>query len=295
VTRLADIQAHVAGMQELSQIIGSMRAVANLRVQEALGALSSVRQYGAAMREALGQALSLTGAAQERRGGRPPEPAGAAAGRIVIVCTSELGFVGAFNEPLIEQAAQALTAADRLFILGSRGTAWAHERRLPVYWSRPMAAHLAGVPRAVQTLVEAVYGLIAHGRAGAAEVIYAGCRRGSAPVLTRRRLFPLQEAAAGPAPANPPLHYLPTPLLLERLTEAYIFALLTEAVTESIASENNARFLAMQAAHDNAARRLGELRQALALARQDEITTELLDLVTGAMALAPRRLPARQD
>ena len=38
----------------------------------------------------------------------------------------------------------------------------------------------------------------------------------------------------------------------------------------------------MQAAHDNVSKKLDELREEGRRARQDEITTELLDLVTGA-------------
>jgi F0F1-type ATP synthase gamma subunit len=40
----------------------------------------------------------------------------------------------------------------------------------------------------------------------------------------------------------------------------------------------------MSAAHDNVSKKLGELRQDARAARQDEITAELLDLVTGAEA-----------
>ena len=41
----------------------------------------------------------------------------------------------------------------------------------------------------------------------------------------------------------------------------------------------------MEAAHDNVAKKLDQLRQDARHARQTEITTELLDLVTGAEAL----------
>jgi F-type H+-transporting ATPase subunit gamma len=61
--------------------------------------------------------------------------------------------------------------------------------------------------------------------------------------------------------------------------------MLTEAAVEALAAENAARFAAMDAAHDNVSKKLEQLRQDARQARQDEITTELLDLVTGAEAL----------
>jgi F-type H+-transporting ATPase subunit gamma len=66
--------------------------------------------------------------------------------------------------------------------------------------------------------------------------------------------------------------------------DEYACALLTEAVVESILSENAARFAAMESAHDNVSKKLDKLRNAEREARQTEITMELLDLVTGAEA-----------
>jgi len=45
----------------------------------------------------------------------------------------------------------------------------------------------------------------------------------------------------------------------------------------------------MGSAHDNVSKKLEELRQDSGQARQSEITTELLDLVTGAGSDARRR------
>jgi F-type H+-transporting ATPase subunit gamma len=72
--------------------------------------------------------------------------------------------------------------------------------------------------------------------------------------------------------------------LHEMLMAEYVFALLSEAAVESMASENAARFAAMGSAHDNVSKKLDQLRQAEREARQNEITTELLDLITGANA-----------
>jgi ATP synthase len=69
----------------------------------------------------------------------------------------------------------------------------------------------------------------------------------------------------------------------------------TEAVVESLAAENAARFAAMGSAYDNVSKRLEELRQDARLARQDEITTELLDLVTGAEASQSAKRAAKTE
>ena len=43
----------------------------------------------------------------------------------------------------------------------------------------------------------------------------------------------------------------------------------------------------MEAAHENVSRRLVQLGQSARYARQEEITSELLDLLTGSNALGP--------
>ncbi len=64
-----------------------------------------------------------------------------------------------------------------------------------------------------------------------------------------------------------------------------MFALLTEAAVESIASENAARFAAMDSANRNIAKKQDLLRQQAREARQTETTAEILELITGAEAL----------
>jgi F-type H+-transporting ATPase subunit gamma len=121
------------------------------------------------------------------------------------------------------------------------------------------------------------------------EVMFARNHEGGDTTIERLLLFPIDPVSFARGHRRQlPLHNLPAADLLQKLVEDYVFALLTEAAVESLASENAARFAAMQSAHDNASKKLEQLRQEARQARQDEITTELLDLVTGAEVQAPR-------
>ena len=81
------------------------------------------------------------------------------------------------------------------------------------------------------------------------------------------------------------MHNLDPEALLNRLMAEYVFALLTAAAVESMASENAARFAAMESAHGNVETKLDRLRQQANQARQSEITEELLDLIAGTRTL----------
>ncbi|HTX06763.1 MAG TPA: F0F1 ATP synthase subunit gamma [Steroidobacteraceae bacterium] len=292
--RLAEIERHVASMEELQQIVGAMRAIASMRMQEAVRALSSVREYGTALVDALHDALAIASDETRVGGGdmrRLTDETGAPgqwrARRAIVLFASEHGFVGGFNQRLIETAESDLTATDALMIVGSRGAAFAAERGHAAAWSHPLATGLTGIPETVRLLEEALLPRISRAAVLRAEVIYGRYGRSGQLDIERRRLFPLE---LGPVRAErrglAPLHDLPLPELLEKLTTEYMLAQLTEAATEALAAENAARFAAMDSARDNVGRKLDTLRLDASGARQEEITTELLDLVTGEQALS---------
>jgi F-type H+-transporting ATPase subunit gamma len=74
-------------------------------------------------------------------------------------------------------------------------------------------------------------------------------------------------------------------VLLQRLASEYLFAELTRAVMESLASENGARLRVMEAADHNTGDKLEGLRRSENALRQEAITSELLDVVTGSEAI----------
>ncbi len=73
--------------------------------------------------------------------------------------------------------------------------------------------------------------------------------------------------------------------LLSRLLHQYLFVSIFRASAESQASEHASRLAAMQSAQRNLDERLGEVTMVFRRARQNAITSELLDVVSGFEAL----------
>lgn len=284
MTRLAEIESHIGSMAELREIVGAMRSLASMRVQEAQRMLPPIRRYAETMAAGIGAALLLVP--------KPRPLRGAARGRrALVVCTAEHGFVGGFNERILDAAQASLRSNDALFVLGSRGAASVRERGWQTVWTCPMATRPEGAPATTRRLTAELYRGIAAGNLTRVEVMFACHRQSGGTTIEERRVFPLDLAGLSAAhPRQPPLHNLPPAELLKKLIADYVFALLTEAAVESLASENAARFAAMQAAHDNVSNKLEQLRQDARQARQTEITTELLDLVAGAEAQESREM-----
>lgn len=85
-----------------------------------------------------------------------------------------------------------------------------------------------------------------------------------------------------------PVFNLPPEDLLAALIRSYLFASIFRAAAEALVTENAARLVRMQQAEQSVDERLEILNSETRLARQSEITTELLDVIIGFEALKDR-------
>lgn len=77
--------------------------------------------------------------------------------------------------------------------------------------------------------------------------------------------------------------------LLSGLMHEYLTVILTRGITASLAAEHYARMVNMQQAEKNIDKSLEEMNLAYQQARQTQITDELIDIVSGAEAMTPKR------
>lgn len=274
MARLAELETRLASIGELDDVIGAMRALAAVRMRQASEALRAARVHAEAVRLALDAARQLVPEASAAP--VPSRP-------LVVVFCTEHGFAGAYNERLLDRASDGERAP--LVIVGSRGASLASERGLDVVATLAAASHPSGVLDVARRTATTVYEQLGRAGLGRAEMIYGRGIAMGMPAIEQVQLLPVERARAA-ALAFPPLHQLEPRLLIEQLVAELVLAELARVAMESLAAESSARMQAMSAARENIERKLGELRQAEHRARQDQVTTELLDLVTGAEALA---------
>jgi F-type H+-transporting ATPase subunit gamma len=105
------------------------------------------------------------------------------------------------------------------------------------------------------------------------------------PAIETVQLLPVVRSRATRA-TTPPLYHLEPRALVDVLVTELVVAELARIAMESLAAESSARMQAMSAARDNIERTLADLQRAHHRARQDQVTTELLDLITGSEAMS---------
>jgi len=100
------------------------------------------------------------------------------------------------------------------------------------------------------------------------------------------QLLPLSGERLGVPEGNWDYIYEPeAKAVLDQVLSRYIEAIIYQAVTENMASEQSARMVAMKAASDNAATLIDELTLIYNKNRQASITKELSEIVGGAAAV----------
>ena len=77
--------------------------------------------------------------------------------------------------------------------------------------------------------------------------------------------------------------------LFSALLHEYFTIQLTNALISSLAAEHFTRMNHMQQAENNIEEKLGELNLQYQLARQNQITEELIDIVSGATAITKKK------
>jgi F-type H+-transporting ATPase subunit gamma len=281
--RPVDLRNRIRSLAELRDVVGAMRSLSAVRVQQAQEMLVAIRQYTAVVESALSESAPRQIASSERtvrdEGDTPRTTT-------VVAFGSEHGFVGAFNDHVLARASAEISAPrDRLLVVGSRGAMIAGERRHPVAWTCPMASHVGGVDEVALRIAEET----GRGGEGLTQVVlvYTRCTGGAGGSLEAEALLPIPRGPRlAPRRDRPsPVSNLASNDLFDALVGELVFARLTHAAMESFASESAARLAAMKSAHDNIEDKLAALVGLEREGRQEEITTELLDVITGVEAM----------
>ena len=285
--RLSGVERRIVSIHELSSVVTAIRGIAAARLREADAQLAGIRSYAETVGEAIGQVLALLNSDDH-----PRTPGEATGPGLVIALCSEQGFVGGFNSRVLDHVAALMTAqghgASRLFVVGDRGVMIAGERDIAVEWSMPMATSVDDVTCLANRLAEALYEQLAEGILANVTIVHAIPDQGS-PRIVSQALIPFDfERFPHRKGVSDPILNLGPERLVARLAEEYVFAELCEATMLSFAAENEARMWAMLSAHENVERRLGELSAAARQIRQEEITSEVVELAAGVDAGAVR-------
>jgi F-type H+-transporting ATPase subunit gamma len=292
--KLRVVRRRIRSVQSTMKITRAMELIAASRIVRAQQRVIQARPYAdlltAAMEDVARQTGSLAHPLLEER--EPPGRAG------VLLMTSDRGLAGSYNSNLLKRAEDLLRRTRGagvepvIYATGKKAIGYFRFRGVPVEasWSG-----FSEVPRyeAAEEIGRRLIEDFRERRIDELHTVYTDFRSAFTFRATDKRFLPIApEEVGGRVEGQPHPEYIfePEPAeILGELLPQYVVTKIFFALLESAASENAARQRAMAAATDNAEELIKVLTRQANRARQDEITTEIMEIVGGAEALAQSR------
>jgi F-type H+-transporting ATPase subunit gamma len=279
---LKDLRKRIGSVRSTQQITNAMKMIAAARLRRAQEAAEQARPYAAKLTEMF--TAVVAGLSEEAH----PLLARREERRIdLVVLTSDRGLCGGFNSNLLRQSERFLREhQDRevqLLLVGRKGLDYYRRRRITPLAERTGVLSV-GAAEVAREMAERVTARFAADQTDAVYLLYSRFQSAIAQIPTVVRLLPVETPSEDTAPVEY-IYEPPRPELLARLLPRYVQTRLLQALLESNASELGARMTAMDNATRNASEMIDRLTLSMNRARQAAITTELMEIVSGAEAL----------
>lgn len=269
MAELARIEARLESLEQLGVLVAAMRSMAAVRAREAQEALTGTQAFCATVERAIASLGQTTWPAPHEETSRP----------VLLAITSENGFVGGFNTRIMEQVRDLRAPEEKLVLIGRRGQLLAREMGVRPDIALPMTSRVNRVTQLARRVAKRLNGVTQ------ARLICAEHQQSGTYSVEHRKVLPLDPIAANGNAAEPPLHHLPITELLDRLAAEFLFAEIARSLMASLLCEQNARLLTMDAASRNIDARFDKLCSEERMARQDQTTSDMLDVIVGSEAV----------
>ncbi|MBM3188470.1 MAG: hypothetical protein FJZ90_07085 [Chloroflexi bacterium] len=296
---LERIKDRLENIQSVEPIIVSLRTIAAGGWRQALARTQASTQYVEHVTEILALLAPQMDAATLARSHvhRGPQRARRA---LMLVIASERGLCGSFNEVVLKGAeqhiAQQQLQSDEVLVatLGKRAQAYFAAQGRELFMAYPLPVTRVASFDLVRNMGASLLGTLESGEVDAVYVIYSPYKAGVTQPPVSQRWMPIEASALPTRTEGWPVPIIETDrrVLFQRALREWTYAQLFQFVMESAASEQSARFRAMDSASNNLTRIIDELTLSYHTARQHAITMEMLDLVAGSGIL---RRPSGRD
>ena len=291
MANLKEVRIRIASVNSTQQITKAMKMVSAAKLKRATDAIVQMRPYANKLKDIL---ANLTASLEGNES--PYTQQREIKNVLLVVVTSNRGLAGAFNANVIKAAnllvedkydAQKRAGNLQIIAIGKKAQDYFTRNKFNVIGNNNEVFNHLNFEEANKIAEEVMSGFVA-GKWDKVEVVYNQFKNAGMQILTTEQLLPVVPSVNQSANQNN------ADYLLEPSQEEIVLGLipssvkiqLYKALLDSHASEHGARMTAMDKATENAGDLLKALRLSYNQARQASITNEILEIVSGANALA---------
>jgi F-type H+-transporting ATPase subunit gamma len=290
-----EVRLRIQSVKNIAQVTRAMQAVSASKVRKAMQAVLNTRPYATKTWQVLTHIASQPG----RENLHPllkfrPESQGV----LVVMVSGDRGLAGGYNSNIVRFTHQHFAnykAPVHYITVGRKGRDQMLRRRqsiLAEFSDLPATPAFNDVSAIGRVAVEEFLA----GKVDAVYLVYTDFINMGRQIPVIKKLLPLEvESGAGRVEAfshtdrGPAAAYIYEPgqaEILDEIVPRFTALQIYQAILESLASEHAARMLAMKNATDSATALVEVLQLEYNKARQQSITSEMLDIAGGAEALA---------
>ncbi|WP_162428294.1 ATP synthase F1 subunit gamma [Pontibacter pudoricolor] len=293
---LKEVRSRITSVSSTQQITKAMKMVAAAKLRRAQDNILRMRPYAQRLSGILANLSSLTEGSVENKYSVKRE-----VNRVLIIAvTSDRGLAGAFNSNIIKAVttlaatkySRQLEAGNVTFLtIGKKGFEALTKRGFNViseyntiFTKLSFDTVRAAAERAMDGFVDGEFDQV--------ELVYNEFKNVATQIVRTEQFLPIEEQPVDDSKAATLVaDYTFEPSkeeIIQELIPKSLKIQVYKAVLESNASEHGARMTAMDKATENAGELLKELKLTYNRTRQAAITTEILEIVGGAEALASK-------
>jgi F-type H+-transporting ATPase subunit gamma len=291
-----EVRLRIRSVKNIAQVTRALQAVSASNVRKAMAAMLRTRPYATKAWQVLTHIAEQPG-----RASLHPllTPRADDRNELVVLIAGDRGLAGAYNSNIVRFALQRFNSKElpvSFIAIGRKGRDMLFRRR------KNVIAEFSHLPPAPSFTDVSAIGRLAvdeflSGKADRVYLVYTEFFNMVKQIPAIKQLLPL-EIGSGEGrvvtfeqtkKANAAYIYEPNEEeILDEIVPRFTALQVYQAIMESLASEHAARMVAMKNATDSATELAGALQLEYNKARQQGITSEILDIVGGVEALAAK-------
>ena len=283
---IRDLKTRIRAVESTRQITKAMEMVAAAKLRRAQQTIESYRPYAEKMIEMLGHLSTASGEVShpffEERDVKKTA---------LVIFASDRGLCGSYNSNLIRNAGQFqkdYTPENlELICVGKRSRDYFHRRAFPVVKSYVDFSGNMDLVK-VRDLTHYLTDRFIAGELDRIVLLYTAFLSTVSYKVTRKQFLPITQNVRPESTEHSAKEYIFEPdasTIFARLLPGYTQTVVQMCMADALASEHGTRMIAMGTATKNAGEMIDSLTLTMNKARQSAITTELLEVVSGAEAL----------
>ena len=286
MANLKDIRNRIKSVKSIQQVTSAMKMVAAAKMRRAQENMEKSRPYSSRLAELLNMLIP-----EIDRSLMPELNVREVKKTLFVVVTADRGMAGAFNTNVLREAHKAIDKAGQknseIICIGKKSVGYFKNRNYPIaveyidFWNDLGYSH-------AMKIGDEIISRYINGEVDQVQVVYNRFVNVARQEIRNETFLPMSyDSETKDSDYNPERLFEPSKeAVVKTIIPRYLNTQIWQLLLESNASEQAARMLAMENATSNANDMIKDLKLQFNKARQTAITTEMLEIVSGAEALS---------